>query len=452
MVKLAMIQQKKNQQNKLREHHEVFYFMKNQIVRAKCIDMSVDGQGIAKAGDLVVFVKEMIVGEEADVKIIAEKKNYAFGIIDKLIVESPYRIKSDCPISYKCGGCDYRYINYDFQLKLKKDVLINTLKDFKVNDIIKDDNPYYYRNKVQIPVKDHQMGFYRKFSNDVVVFDDCLIESKIANEIIADLKKILIEAKLDKYFRHILIKHGKGTNEVMVGFIVNSFDIDLSNVVDYLVSKYPNIKSIIMNLNDKDTNVILGKEEKVLYGNDYIYDIYDGIKVKLSLKSFYQVNYEQMLKLYAKIKEFSNVSKNDDVLDLYCGIGTISLYMARFAKHVTGVEIVETAVNNARDNAKINNMDNVDFVLADASKNMDEYIKGKDIVIVDPPRKGISKELIDSIIKNDIKYLVYVSCNPATLARDLDILKQHYNIGEIQPVDMFGFTTHVECVTVLNKK
>ena len=426
--------------------------MKNQIVRAKCIDMSVDGQGIAKAGDLVVFVKEMIVGEEADVKIIAEKKNYAFGIIDKLIVESPYRIKSDCPISYKCGGCDYRYINYDFQLKLKKDVLINTLKDFKVNDIIKDDNPYYYRNKVQIPVKDHQMGFYRKFSNDVVVFDDCLIESKIANEIIADLKKILIEAKLDKYFRHILIKHGKGTNEVMVGFIVNSFDIDLSNVVDYLVSKYPNIKSIIMNLNDKDTNVILGKEEKVLYGNDYIYDIYDGIKVKLSLKSFYQVNYEQMLKLYAKIKEFSNVSKNDDVLDLYCGIGTISLYMARFAKHVTGVEIVEAAVNNARDNAKMNNMNNVDFVLADASKNMDEYIKGKDIVIVDPPRKGISKELIDSIIKNDIKRLVYVSCNPATLARDLDILKQHYNIGEIQPVDMFGFTTHVECATVLNKK
>ena len=426
--------------------------MKNDILELKCIDMSVDGQGICKNNGLVVFVKGMIIDEVAKVKIIAEKKNMAFGIIDELIKPSVHRITPDCPIAYKCGGCDYRYINYDFQLKLKKDVLINTLKDFKVNDIIKDDNPYYYRNKVQIPVKDHQMGFYRKFSNDVVVFDDCLIESKIANEIIADLKKILIEAKLDKYFRHILIKHGKGTNEVMVGFIVNSFDIDLSNVVDYLVEKYPNIKSIIMNLNDKDTNVILGKEEKVLYGNDYIYDIYDGIKVKLSLKSFYQVNYEQMLKLYAKIKEFSNVSKNDDVLDLYCGIGTISLYMARFAKHVTGVEIVEAAVNNARDNAKMNNMDNVDFVLADASKNMDEYIKGKDIVIVDPPRKGISKELIDLIIKNDIKRLVYVSCNPATLARDLDILKQHYNIGEIQPVDMFGFTTHVECVVGMQRK
>lgn len=426
--------------------------MKNQIVRAKCIDMSVDGQGIAKAGDLVVFVKEMIVGEEADVKIIAEKKNYAFGIIDKLIVESPYRIKSECPISYKCGGCDYRYINYDYQLKLKKDVLENTLKGYKINDIIKDDNPYYYRNKVQIPVKDHKMGFYRKFSNDVVVFDDCLIESKLANSIITDLKKILVEDNLDKYFRHILIKHAEGTDEVMIGFIVNSFDMDLSKVVKYLVDKYSNIKSIIMNLNDKDTNVILGSEERVLYGNDYIYDIYDGIKVKLSLKSFYQVNYKQMLKLYGKIKEYSNVSENDNVLDLYCGIGTISLYLARYAKHVTGVEIVEAAVNNAKDNAKINGLNNVDFVLADASKDMDEYIKGMDIVVVDPPRKGISKQLIDSIIKNNVKRLIYVSCNPATLARDLELLKNSYNIGDIQPVDMFPWTTHVECVTCLIRK
>ena len=426
--------------------------MKNEIVRAKCIDMSVDGQGIAKAGDLVVFVKEMIVGEEADVKIIAEKKNYAFGIIDKLIVASPYRIKSDCPISYKCGGCDYRYIDYNYQLELKKKVLINTLKGFKVNDILKDDNPYYYRNKVQIPVKDHQMGFYRKFSNDVVVFDDCLIESKIANVIITDLKVLLVENKLDKYFRHILIKHAQGTDEVMIGFIVNTFDINLDKIVKYLINKYKNIKSIILNLNDKDTNVILGKEEKLLYGNSYINDIYDGIKVKLSLKSFYQVNYNQMLKLYSKIKEYSNVSSNDSVLDLYCGIGTISLYLARYAKHVTGVEIVEPAVLNARDNALENNLSNTEFILADAGKNMDEYIKGKDIVVVDPPRKGITNELINSLISNNIKRIVYVSCNPATLARDLELLKEYYNINEIQPVDMFPWTTHVECVVGMQRK
>lgn len=426
--------------------------MKNSIVRAKCVDMSVDGQGIAKAGDLVIFVKEMITGEEADVKIIAEKKNYAFGIIDKLIKASPYRIKSSCPISYKCGGCDYRYIDYDYQLKIKKDVLINTLKDFTVNEIIKDDDPFYYRNKVQIPVKDHQMGFYRKYSNDVVVFDDCLIESKIANEIITDLKKILVDKKIDRCFRHILIKHGQGSNEIMVGFIVNTFDLNLDDVVEFLANKYDNIKSIILNLNDKDTNVILGNEEKVLYGNDYIYDIYDGIKVKLSLKSFYQVNYKQMLKLYSQIKQLSNVSNDDNVLDLYCGIGTISLYLARFVKHVTGVEIIEQAVNNAIDNAKINNINNADFVLADASKDMDEYLKDKDLVIVDPPRKGITKQLIDSLISNNIKRIVYVSCNPATLNRDLQLLKDYYNISNIQPVDMFPFTTHVECITVLSRK
>ena len=426
--------------------------MKNQIVKATCIDMSVDGQGIAKANDLVIFVKGMIVGEIANVKIIAEKKNYAFGIIDELIEESPYRIKSDCPISYKCGGCDYRYIDYNYQLKLKKDVLINTFKDYKVNDIIPDDDPYYYRNKVQIPVKDHQMGFYRKFSNDVVVFDDCLIESKIANQIISDLKIILVNNKIDKYFRHILIKHAQGTDEVMVGFIVNTFDLDLNDVVSYLTNKYSNVKSIILNLNDKQTNVILGDKEKLLYGVDYINDIYDGIKVKLSLKSFYQVNYNQMLKLYAKIKEFSDVCVNDNILDLYCGIGTISLYLARFAKHVTGVEIVPQAIENAKENAKANNLNNTEFILADASKNMDEYIRGKDIVVLDPPRKGVSKELINSLINNDINKIVYVSCNPATLARDLELFKNYYEVGNIQPVDMFPMTTHVETVVKLTRK
>ena len=426
--------------------------MKNDIVSLKCIDISVDGQGICKKDGFVVFVKEMIPGEEAMVKIIAEKKNMAFGIIDKLIASSPHRIKPDCPISYKCGGCDYRYIDYNYQLILKKEVLINTLKNYHVNDIVSDDNPYYYRNKVQIPVRDHKFGFYRKYSNDIVEFDDCLIESKLANEIFKDLKKVLLENNLDKYFRHILIKHAQGTNEIMLGFIVNTFNINLSNIVKYIADKYNNIKSIVLNLNDKDTNVILGDKEKVLYGDDYINDIYDGIKVKLSLKSFYQVNYNQMLKLYAKVKELSNVKDSDNVLDLYCGIGTISLYMARFAKSVCGVEIVDAAVKNAKDNAKLNNIDNAEFILADASKNMNEYIKDKDIVIVDPPRKGLSNELINSLISNNIKRIVYVSCNPATLNRDLDLLSKTYNIGDIQPVDMFPYTTHVECVVSMQSK
>ena len=426
--------------------------MKNDIVRCKCIDMSVDGHGIARADDLVIFVKGMIKGEEADVKIIAEKKNYSFGIIDKLIISSPYRIESDCPVSYKCGGCDYRYIDYDYQLELKKEVLINTFKDFTVNDIIKDDFPDHYRNKVQIPVRDSKMGFYRKFSNDIVEFDDCLIESEKANKIIKDLKQLLLSNKIDKYFRHILIKHAQGTDEIMLGYIVNTFDIDLDEVNRMIIDKYPEIKSIILNMNDKQTNVILGEKEKLLYGRDHIFDIYDGIKVKIALKSFYQVNYDMMLKLYAKIKEFADLKGDESVLDLYCGIGTISLYLARYAKEVLGVEIVEKAIENAKDNAWINNINNVSFICADASKKMNEYIKGKDIVVVDPPRKGISKELIDTFIELKTKKIIYVSCNPATLNRDLILFKDHYHISPIQPVDMFPYTTHCESVVLLTEK
>ena len=426
--------------------------MKNQIIRCKCVDMSVDGQGIAKADKLVVFVKGMIKGEEADVKIIAEKKNYSFGIIDKLIVRSPYRKDLDCPIAYKCGGCDYRHIDYSYQLDLKKEVLVNTFPGYKVNDIIGCDDPFYYRNKVQIPVADHKMGFFRKFSNDIVEFEDCLIESKIANEMIADLKKLILNTKLEPYIRHILIKHGKGSNEVMLGFIVNDFSVDLSDVTKTMVDKYPNIVSVIANLNDRKTNVILGKEEKLLYGRDYIYDEFDGIKVKLSLKSFYQVNHQQMLKLYAKVKELANLNSDSRVLDLYCGIGTISLYLSRYVSKVTGVEIVKEAVDNARDNAKLNHIENADFILADASKDMDVYLKDKDIVILDPPRKGISKDLIDSLIKNRIRHIVYVSCNPATLARDLELLKGDYDVSDIHPVDMFPYTIHTECVCALTLK
>ena len=426
--------------------------MKNEILRCKCVDMSVDGQGIARAGDLVVFVKGMIKGEEADVKIIAEKKNYSFGIIDKLIVASPYRVKSDCPIAYKCGGCDYRHIDYRYQLELKKGVLINTFPDLKVHDIEGCDDPYYYRNKIQIPCADHKMGFYRKFSNDIVEFDDCLIESKIANEMIKDLKGLLLNTKMEHYIRHVLIKVGKMTGEVMLAFIVNSFDVDLSDVTTFMTSKYPMIRSVIMNLNDKKTNVILGDDERVLFGENHIYDEFDGIKVRLSLKSFYQVNHAQMLKLYHLAKTLSEVDENKDVLDLYCGIGTISMYMSRFARHVTGVEIVKQAIENANDNARMNDIHNVDFVLADAGKDMDKYIKGKDIVILDPPRKGVSKELIESLKKNQTRKIVYVSCNPATLARDLELFKDTYKLNDIYPVDMFPYTIHTECVTSLDLK
>ncbi len=423
--------------------------MKNDILRCTCVDMSVDGLGIAKSGDLVVFVKGMIKGETADVKIIAEKKNYSVGIIYEMIEASPYRVESRCPIAYKCGGCDYRHIDYDHQLRLKKEVLVHTLEGYEVLDIQKEEEPLYYRNKIQIPYRNGKMGFYRRNSNDIVEFPDCLIESKVGNQIIRFLKGSLKREKDAEMIRHIVIKHARETDEVMVAFVVRSFDVDLSRTVFFLTEQFPEIRSILLNLNDRKTNVILGDEIKVLYGRDHIFDIYDGIRVKLSLKSFYQVNHSMMKRLYAQIAEFAGNDPDAKILDLYCGIGTISLYLARHAGHVTGVEIVKEAIDNAKDNAVLNQFDNVDFVLADASKGMDPYLKDKSIVVVDPPRKGISKELIASIRNSNVKKVIYVSCNPATLKRDLDLLKDDFDISEIHPFDMFPYTTHVETVCCL---
>ena len=426
--------------------------MKNDIVRCECVDMSVDGLGIARSDGLVVFVKGLIKGEEADVRIIAEKKNYSIGRIERLISPSVHRRQSDCPIAYKCGGCDFRHVDYSFQLKLKKDVLISTLKGYEIADIEKADDPYYYRNKVQIPFRDGKMGFYRKNSNDIVEFDDCLIESVLANRIIAEIRPFLKDRPDSAGIRHILIRHARATGEVMVAFIVRSFDIDLSGITDLLVRKHPEIVSVMLNLNDRDTNVILGDREKILYGRDHIIDEYDGIRIRLSLKSFYQVNYDQMLKLYAKVRELSRTDSAKKVLDLYCGIGTISLYLARFSKEVCGVEIVEEAVKDARENAKMNGLSNASFVLSDASADMSRYLKDADIVVVDPPRKGLGGKLIASFLGDPVDAIVYVSCNPATLKRDLDLLSDVYDVSTIYPFDLFPFTVHSECVVRLERK
>ena len=431
--------------------------MKNEIIRLECIDITVDGQGVCKDNGLVVFVKEMIPGEIADVKIISDKKNMAYGIIDKLIVSSKHRIKPDCPISYKCGGCDFRYIDYPYQLELKKKILESTFKnakvDIKVNDIIPCDNPIGYRNKVQVPVRDHKFGFYRKFSNDIVEFDKCYVQTNLENEILNDIKNLLFEYKIDSYFRHILIKHGQGTNEVMIGFIVKDLKVpNLNEVVNVLTSKYDQIKSVILNLNTRNDNVILGDKEVVLFGNDYIVDEFEGLKFKIAFKSFYQVNYHQMIKLYNKAKDLANVDKDSRLLDLFSGIGTISLFMSKYCKEVTGVEIVKEAVDNAKDNAKLNNITNATFYLDDARAELSKYLRDKDVLIVDPPRKGLSNDLIDSIKKTNINKIVYISCNPATLARDLKLFEDQYKFTDAYPVDMFPYSTHVECLVLIQKK
>ena len=430
--------------------------MKNEIIKVKCIDMTVEGFGVAKVDQLVIFVKGLIVGEEANIKIIAHKKNLAYAIIDELLVPSMHRIKSTCPIASKCGGCDLRHIDYAFQLQLKQKWIQDTLKnvgglDLEVKEVVPSPLKDHYRNKVQVPVKDGKLGFYRRNSHDIIEYDTCFIESDISNDIVNFIKGIIFKEGYDQYFRHILIKHGFKTGEIMVGLILNVKNFNgLDTLVAELVKNFKDIKSIIVNVNTRDDNVILGDKEYTVYGSPYIIDELDGLLFKISLKSFYQVNPRQTVNLYNEVVKRAKIDENTEVLDLYSGIGSISLFVSRYAKHVTGVEIVEPAVLNAKDNALLNGIDNVDFYLDDAANHLDEHLKGKDVVIVDPPRKGLNKSVIEDIAQAKIKTVVYVSCNQATLARDLKIFKEKgYETDYVQPFDMFAHSVHVENVCML---
>ncbi len=433
--------------------------MKNQKIECKCIDMTVDGFGICKYDSLVIFVKQMLIDEVAIIKIISHKKNLAYGIIDTLIVPSKYRINSPCKVAYKCGGCDLRHVDYRYGLKLKHNILDNTMNKMaklgvKVEDIVESPLKDGYRNKVQIPVKEKGIGFYRKNSNDIVEFDRCLIQSDVENDILSKLKELIGEYKISDYLRHIIIKEAFGTKEVMVALVVKSFDIpSIDEITAIMVKCFPMIKSFILNLKKTDDNVVLGDEEKILYGSSYIIDEFDGIMVEISLKSFYQVNHQQMINLYNKVLELADVDKDSSVLDLFSGIGTISLFMAKHANKVIGVEIVEDAVMNAKENAKLNHIDNAEFYLGDAKDGLNEYLVDKDVVIVDPPRKGLNEQIIDKLAEFNIPKIVYVSCNPATLARDLELFKKKgYYFDTVYPFDMFPHTMHVETVCLMSRK
>lgn len=432
--------------------------MKNTIIRAECIDMTYEGYGVCRLNELVIFVKGMIDGEIADIKIISHKKNMAYAIIDKLIKKSQHRIEPLCKVAYKCGGCDLRHISYDYQLELKKRWVKNTVKnislmDLEVKDVVPSPLENNYRNKVQIPCADGVMGFYRNNSHDIVETDNCVIQSELSNEIIEKIKTLIKKYHVDKYIRHVLIKHAFGTGEIMLGIISRSADIEhLQDIVEDLISSFDMIKSIVLNINTRNDNVILGDEEIVLYGNGYITDILDGLKFRISLKSFYQVNSLQTVNLYNEVVKRADINKDTRVLDLYSGIGSISLFVARYAKEVTGVEIVEAAVNNAKENARINHLDNVSFYLEDASCNQIKHLKDKDVVIVDPPRKGLSRVLIKDIAQSDISKVVYVSCNPATLARDISYFNEEgYTCDYVRPFDMFPHSVHVENVVLMSR-
>ncbi|MDI9540687.1 MAG: 23S rRNA (uracil(1939)-C(5))-methyltransferase RlmD [Bacillota bacterium] len=439
--------------------------VKNQIIEGKCTDYTYNGLGVVKYDTFCIFVKDMAIDEVGQIKITAVRKDFCYGRLLKIIVSSKHRTEPKCPISRPCGGCQVQHLSYQEQLSFKRNHVQNTMDrigklDKKINEVIGSENPYYYRNKVILPVsvdKDNNMivGFYRYNSNIIIPLEECYLQSDKANRVVKKLKKLFEKNKLHNQIRYIMLRDMEKTSELMVVIVTYQKEVDLKDVVKEVVKFEPTIKSVMQNINGKRTNVILSDESVLLYGRKYIQDELCGLTFNVSAHSFYQVNNFQTEVLYNTVVSLANLSKEDVVLDMYCGVGTIGLVLSRYCKEVIGVEKVEQAVIDARENAKINNIDNATFICGDVEKVSKKLLKeGKcfDCIIVDPPRKGCSKKTIQTLIDLNSKKIIYVSCDPSTLARDLALLKQQYNIEIIQPVDMFPQTYHVECIALLQRE
>ena len=431
---------------------------KNEEYIVTCIDENRMGSGIVKIENQVVFVPDLLKDEVCKIKIVKVKKNYAFGIILDLIQPSNYRIKPLCP--YKtCGGCQYMNVDYVYQIEMKsrqmKELFHRNVKEeIQVLHTIESINPLYYRNKAQFPVqvKDGQilMGFYRKHSNDIVSCNECKIQSKEINNIYQWLQSH-ISIQQAKELRHIFIRASK--NESQVVFIGRD-DSKFQKLSNQLMDTFPKVTSILFNFNNRKDNVILGEEYKILSGRDFIIEECMGNKIQLHFKSFFQVNPIQMEILYQKAIELANLKKDERCIDLYSGTGTIALAISKYVKHVTGVEIVKEAVDNANKNKELNHITNCDFICQDATEFAHEHKNDNiDVLFVDPPRKGMTKQGIEDIVTLKPNRIVYISCNPDSLCRDLNVFDQNgYECQIIQPVDMFCYTTGIENIALLVKQ
>ena len=448
---------------------------KNKEYVVDIIDNGFQGEGIAKIDGLTIFIPNAIKGEKVKVLIVKVLASHAFGKIIEIIKQSENRVTSDCTTYKRCGGCSLRHIKYKETLKMKQNAvqsLVNKSLNnkIKVEETLGMEHPYHYRNKAQYPVglnKDGKpvIGVFANRTHEIIPIDTCFIQNKQTEEIAKYIFKFLVDNNVSFYdekaqkglVRHIVTKIGIKTNEIMCIIVINGREIpNESKMISELISKFSSIKTIVKNINTKNTNVILGNENINLYGDGYITDKLGDYTFKISPMSFYQVNPIQAEKLYELGVKLADITKEDVVFDLYCGIGTISLFMSKYAKKVYGVEIVEEAIVAAKENAKINNVNNTEFIAGDVEKVLDDLVNVKqiipDIIMVDPPRRGLDNTSIENIKKVLPKKLVYISCNPATLVRDLAKLENIYEIKKIKPVDMFPFTNGIECVSVLELK
>lgn len=448
---------------------------KNKEYKVTIIDNGYEGEGIAKIEDFTIFIKGAIKGEVCKIVITKVNKSFAFGRLLEVIEHSKKRVEPDCATYKRCGGCSMRHIKYDETLKIKKDMVQNLVNKglegkIEVNNVIGMENPYYYRNKLQYPVGTNKegktiMGVFANRTHEIIPVEECLIQNreaeKLAKEVFEFIKQnnisIYSESTKTGAIRHIIVKIGIKTNELMCIIVTNEEKIEYEEeLVKNIVEKFSNLKTVIKNINNKNTNVILGEKDIILYGSGYIYDKLGEYTFKISAKSFYQTNPIQTEKLYNKAIEYAKLDENDILCDLYCGIGTIGIFASSKVKKVYGIEIVEEAVKAAEENAKMNNINNIEFIAGDAKEAFKDLIEKRNImptaIIVDPPRRGLDEETINKILELEVKKLVYISCNPATMVRDMKMLEDKYIAKEIQPVDMFPFTNSVECCSVLSLK
>ena len=451
-------------------------YRKNDIVTLEILDCGTDGEGIGKADGFTVFVKDAVIGDTVTAKIMKAKKNYGYGRLMEILKPSPYRVEPVCPSARQCGGCQLQAVSYEEQKVFKEKKLrghlerIGGFRDLPMEPMIGMDEPYHYRNKAQFPVGRNKegriiTGFYAGRTHAIIENRDCALgipqNKEILDIVIAHMEKYGI-APYDEMtgkglVRHIFVRYGFFTGELMVCLIINGQDLPHQKELIEKLREIPGMASISLNINKKRSNVILGDKVKTIWGQEYITDKIGDISYEISPLSFFQVNPKQTWKLYSKALEYADLHGEETVWDLYCGIGTISLFLAQQAKFVRGVEIVPAAIDDAKRNAQINNIENVEFFVGKAEEVLPrEYEKNgvyADVIVVDPPRKGCDEMLLKTILKMQPKRVVYVSCDSATLARDLRFLCDNgYELKKVCGVDQFPQTVHVETVVLLSHK
>lgn len=448
---------------------------KNKEYVVDIIDNGFEGEGIAKIDNFAIFIDGAIKGEKCKILIVKITSSHAFGKLLEVIKCSEFRCDPDCESYKRCGGCNLRHIDYEETLNIKAQKvqnLINKTLSNKINvhKTLGMGNPYNYRNKAQYPVGiskngEIKMGVFAKRTHEIIPLNECLIQKEvsyeIANFIIDYMKKNNISVYNEKtqtgLVRHIVTKVGIQTDEIMCIIVINGKSIPNENKLAHkIIERFPQVRTVIKNINTKNTNVIMGQKNETILGRGYITDILGDYTFKISPMSFYQVNPVQAEALYNIAIENAEITKNDIVCDLYCGIGTIGIFASKFAKKVYGIEIVDQAIEDAHINAKMNNIDNIEFIAGDVEEAFDKLIKVEgvkpSVVIVDPPRKGLDEKTIKNILKLKVNRVIYISCNPATMVRDLKSMEEKYEILEIKPVDMFPFTSHVECVALMGRR